>query len=202
MVDVTIESYQANVFLTEAPQRVTVGLAAGMVRVGQGLLTRLKKNIRSDFDVRTGNMSRAAFQRVEVSPDGTSLQAVVGGDLKKAVYFRIQERGGVIVPKHAAALAIPLDAARTAGGVPKFTARQAFTTPHAFGFSHLFIRRGIVFGSKIGGGLTALFVLKPSVKLKAVGFLRKTLVENREWIRATLTASLDNSLDARGTKTR
>ena len=81
---------------------------------------------------RTGNLTRALFYKVSL--EGTDAVLQVGADGKKAKCAAIQEEGGTIRPVNSANLAIPLDAARTAKGVARMSAREFFANPSALGF--------------------------------------------------------------------
>lgn len=76
---------------------------------------------------RTGGLKRSLDARVtgKGSP-GMKLRLVSGG----VPYARIQEHGGTVKPINARFLAIPLDANKTAAGVPRYPSPRAFIAAH------------------------------------------------------------------------
>lgn len=167
--------------MRNAPQLLQPFVLDGMRRVGLGMEAHVKttKLAGQGLSARTGNLRRAVFSRAEVTGAGDAF-AVVGVDLAKAPYGRVHELGGTIRPKRAAMLAIPIGEARTGKGVTRFSARDLFANPGAFGYTGAFTRKNIVFGVK-NRTATPLFALKPSVTIKATGYLKGSVEEKRGW---------------------
>jgi len=165
-------------------------LLKGMEKVGQGLERHVKTQKLSGqaLKARTGNLRRAIFHKVGAVAN--DVIGVVGVDLAKAKYGRIQELGGVIRPKKSKHLTIPLDAAKTGNGVARFTARDVISSPGSYGYVGTFTRNNIIFGKQDGGGIVPLFALKTSVTIRAVGYLKSTVEEKMSWIKQTLMDSI------------
>lgn len=146
---------------------------------------------------RTGNLTRALFYKVKLERNDALL--TVGADGKKAAYAAIQEEGGVVRPVRSQNLTVPLEAARTANGVAKFTARQLFDNPESAGYVDAFTAKGVIFGVKQRkrkgeavdgfGSIEALFALKKEIKIPGKHCIRDTVDERRAWILDELGAS-------------
>jgi hypothetical protein len=142
---------------------------------------------------RTARLSGSIGSRVAATGG-----AIVGalGTFKEAVtpvYFQSQESGhGVILPTGGRkVLTIPLKAALTATGVPRFTARGAAEFYPGGTFwrrSKRGKKRLVLFGVDGSGKLTPLFAGVPSVAATTgIGFIRKSVEEQVEPLRADLT---------------
>lgn len=129
---------------------------------------------------RTGTGQRSIFYRVGI--DGKDVYIVVGADLEKAVYMRVQELGATIVPTHSQYLTIPLAAVLTGNGVARFSARDVISDPGAYGYVGTFFHNQVLFGKLQGGGIEPLFALKKSVTIKPVGYLHSTFDEQVEHV--------------------
>jgi hypothetical protein len=193
-------------------------MRAALDRIGGGMVSYIvTQKLRGGvLQYRTGNLGRAIFYRVEDGggTSGGGLMLVrVGADGNKAIYARIQELGGVVSAK-GGALTIPLEAAKTAAGVARFTAQDVRNDPGAYGFKRTFIAKGVIFGVKAGGSFyegtvgprynrrgvgtavgraveyVPLFALKPSVTLKAAGYLSSSFQERQDWIRLQLETGI------------
>jgi phage gpG-like protein len=150
---------------------------------------------------RTSTLSRALTSKV--IQDGRDAVLVIGVDVEKAPYARIHEHGGTIRPKRSQFLAIPLDAARTAKGVARFSARQLFENPQSAGYLDAFIHNGVIFGVKQRvrgrgknkesvqglGSIEPLFALKRQVTMPARPYLRPAIEDRRAWILEQLGAA-------------
>jgi hypothetical protein len=169
------------------PTRLQAAALKAMGVIGRELEKHVKTKHLSgqSLDVRTGNLRRAVFHEVGRLPDG-DVFTKLGVDKKKAPYAAIHEMGGVIRPKKARHLTIPLTAARTGKGVAKFSARDVIQNPGSFGYVGTFTHNKIIFGKKQDGGIEPLFALKDQVTIKAVGYLSKTVQEKRAWVISTL----------------
>ena len=180
--------------LQGVPKAVHVAALDGMRRVGLGLQRHLNGNILSGqlLKVRTGNLRRATFSRVEDTRG--SVSAVLGIDSRKAPYGRIHEKGGTIRPKRARHLTIPLPAALTGVGVARFTARQVITNPGSFGYTGTFVAKNVIFGKRGSDAIEPLFALKSQVTIKPVGYLAHTVDDKRRWIHAELQAAVNRGV--------
>lgn len=176
------------------PKAVHGASLEGMRRVGIGLQRHLNGNILSGqlLKVRTGNLRRATFYRVEDTPSRVS--AVLGIDSRKAPYGRIHEKGGTIRPKRARHLTIPLQAVLTGAGVARFTARQVIANPGSFGYTGTFAAKGVIFGKRGRDAIEPLFALKSQVTIKPVGYLARTVNDKRRWIHAELQAAVNRGV--------
>ncbi len=127
---------------------------------------------------RTGAGSRAIFYRVDAGENAVT--TTVGADLSKAKYMRAQEMGATIRAIRSRYLTVPLEAAKTAGGVARFTARDVISEPGRYGFTGTFFRDHVLFGKR-GKTIVPLFALKASITLKPTGYLTKSLGELQAW---------------------
>ena len=160
--------------------------------IGPGLARYMKRLVRGDLlTVRTGTAARSIFW--SLARVGRTQELSVGADLSRAPYMRIQDLGGRIVPRRSANLTIPIGAALTGSGVPRFTARELIDTPEAFGYQGTFVAKDIIFG-KNRASITPLFVLSKGVTITGVRFRRRTVDDKRAWIRGEITKALQPAL--------
>jgi len=130
---------------------------------------------------RTGHLRQSIFTNVQVDAEAREGVAIIGSDRAKVVYGRILELGGVITPKTAKNLTIPLEPALTAAGVARVTARQFIANPGTLGFERAFMRRGgtTILGAKKDGTVQAVFALKKRVEIAPRRYLTDALAECR-----------------------
>ena len=124
---------------------------------------RLRLSGRPGLNRITGQLIRSF--KVGRSPRGVAINAVRAWLATGSPYARIHEEGGVIRPKRAQALAIPIGAARTKGGATK----GGFESPR--GRKDLtFIKRGHgrapILARVTKTRVTPMYVLVKSVKIK------------------------------------
>ena len=112
--------------------------------------------------VRTGALRRSYAYKLETPRrDVTDIRVGVmkpGAEDKALEYAATHEFGATIKAKHSKFLAIPLDAAKTAAGVPRGGPREFENT--------FFIKRdfgGLIMQRQADGRVVPLFVLKPEV---------------------------------------
>lgn len=199
-MEITIDTAGVDRMLGGVSPRLSGLIVSTLQRVGLTLEGYIRREQLSGqkLQVRTGMGRRSIFHRVVTeAPNGATL--VVGSDLTQARYMRAQEKGATITPKNSRFLTIPLDAAKTARrGVAKFTARELFDNPAAFGYRSAFIAKGVIFGSKAKGAIVPLFALKRSVTLKPVGYLADTASSQEPWIRAQFEDGIREFLTVTG----
>ena len=137
---------------------------------------------------RTGNLTRALFYKIRL--EGNDAVLSVGADGKKAVYAAILEEGGTIRPVRSQNLAIPLDAARTARGVARMSAREFIANPESLGFEGSFVNpmKTAIMGIK-GEEVEPVFALKKQVRIEGRHYVRDTVDERRAWILNELGAA-------------
>ena len=116
---------------------------------------------------------------------------------KRLPYANIHERGGLITPKRGQYLTIPLAAAKTAAGAPRFTARDVMDGRTKYHTSA--ILGCVIYGIMIGAGrnrykATPLFILKKSVFIHASHYLSKTLEQMKKAIPVTILDSIERRL--------
>lgn len=147
----------------------------------------LKGNLSgSALNVRSGMLRASIGSRVDVAKG--EMTATIGSGARQGArmkYANIQETGGTVTPKRRQYLTVPLDAAKTASGVARFTARDVMR--HRTQYDGSFVHDGVIFGYmkrgkyKKSGGLkldiTPLFALKTSVTLPASHYLTRTSQE-------------------------
>ena len=183
----------------DAPKLIAANILKTLRDIGLKLVNVVQREHLSgqDVAVRTGTLRRAVFSRVEIDGQNGALVRV-GVDAAKALYGRVQEFGGTITPTRGSYLTVPLDAAKTAGGVARFTARQVKDTPEAFGYKSTFIHNGVIFGSRGKNSIVPLFALKSSVRIEPKAYLRNTLVSQQAWIRDRVGLDVGDSVRALG----
>lgn len=183
--------------LERSPKDIGKRLVSAFVKVGLGLVRHLKENELSGqaLNVRTGHGRRSVTYRVFTQ--GNDIAVVAGPDLSKAKYMRAQDKGATITPVRARNLTIPIGEALTAKGVGRFTARQLISAPGSFGYVGTFVHNRVIFGKKADGNIVPLFVLKPSIRLKPVGFMAHTLSEKRGWANDVIMSVVKDSLNGR-----
>jgi hypothetical protein len=177
-----------HVNLADAPRVTGLQLQRWMDRTMKHLVKAVQANIRKDGGLigrRSGTLARAMTSAVTAVAGG-QVVGDVWPDPTVAPYGSIQEDGGVIVPKTAQMLTIPLAAMLTGNGVARGTARQVRDNPGAFGFTSTFSRKEVVFGTRGRGQIIPLFALKSRVMIPATHFLSTTLTQELAWIQEEL----------------
>jgi hypothetical protein len=196
MLDIKFDQASVNrlkAVLDKGPQLLQPSLLDGMRRIGLGIESHVKGKLRGQvLKARTGTLSRAVFSRTQATGDG-DVMVVVGVDSAKAPYGRIHEVGGIIRPRRAANLAIPIGEAKTRGGVARFSARQLVQNPRAFGYTGAFFRKNVLFGNR-NRVPVPLFVLKPQVAIKGTGYLSGSIEEKRPWALGELGRAIAKAL--------
>lgn len=148
-------------------------LQMGCLRIERNLKLNLAGKI---MRVRTGFLYKSIGSRVEGA--GQGMYGIIGSGVRgggRAKYAGIHETGGVITPKRAQALTIPLQAAKTASGAARMTARELFDSFPGM----VFIKRGIIFKKEGNQGpVSAMFALKKQVRIPARKYLSRTAEES------------------------
>lgn len=148
----------------------------GMLKAGADTMGELVNNVSNKIlKRRTGALAQSIGFRLKNDDDGVSV--IVGSGFaqgrERVVYANIHEEGGTIRPKTAKYLTIPLKAAQTPAGAPRFTARQAEGI-----YEGTFFRRSqagnLILYGKTGKTITPLFVLKDSVVIPARRYMSIT----------------------------
>lgn len=140
-----------------------------MINAAASVETKLKENISGPIlKVRTGylrhSMSAKIFDGVGI--DGIS--ALIGSGVRygeRVKYADILEEGGIIRPKKAKYLAIPIGEAKTKSGVARGRPRD---------FANTFIRKGIIFQKYGKNSIRPLFLLRKSVTIPAFRYMGQT----------------------------
>lgn len=128
------------------PAAVLEGVKDGLTELG----IELERDMKAAVPHKSGALKRSiAFQLRDA---GLIPSLVVGALLGPPPYAGIKEYGGTIKPRNARFLTIPFEhgKAMTASGQPRFTARQLFADPEAFGYTGAFIAKGVIFGELRG----------------------------------------------------
>ena len=137
---------------------------------------------------RTGNLANSVGSKVVTDREDIYAEvgsgALTGGRMK---YASIHEHGGVIRPKNGKFLAIPLPAARTAGGVARGTPRS---------YQNTFIAKGIIW-QRIGNfkKTIPLFSLKRSVTIPASHYMSRTAEANKDAVIKKLIRSVSEAVN-------
>jgi hypothetical protein len=201
--DVKVAGARAlSVHYDNAPALVSSTAFSTMRRVVLRLADYVVRNkLTGDpLDSHTRNLARSVFSRVEL--DGRDAVGRVGYDLAKARYGRVQELGGVITPKRAKNLTIPVGAAKTAGGAQRFGAREFIEKTRKggggmYGFTRSFVNKNktAILGVKPSGAVEAVFLLRKRVELPDRPALKESLNENLPDIRRQLANDIGNALN-------
>ncbi len=159
----------------------------------------LQRSVREDklqgqaLNPRTRGLTRAIYTRTEMDGRATEIVTRVGADLDKAPQGRVMELGGVIRPKHAKRLAIPVGRALTPAGVAKVSARTFMDNPASLGFTGAYIAKfpgsAVIMGVRGKGKrqtIEPVFALKSSVTIKPHSYLGSTLRDKRTEITARI----------------
>lgn len=186
MIQATLDLRGLDLLVERMPQQIDEGQLKAARDIGARLQGAAGAQIGPGglLESRTGTLKRSLFWLIDVAQAGL-MRIRVGFDLLKARYGRIQELGGTVTATNASFLTIPLEAAKTASGVPRYTARDVIATPTAFGYSGTFFAKGVLFGREgkgKGAVVTPLFALKRSVTLLDRAPLANTLVEQQPWV--------------------
>jgi phage gpG-like protein len=181
--------------LTELTPRAMPAVREAIVKTQYALQRIIQGQFLSGspLHVRTGRL-RAS---VVVDPIETRPGEITGPVGTNLAYASIQEHGGTIVPKHVQFLTIPLEAAKTAAGVTRYTAREIIENPGIGGFTGTFFAKGILFG-KAGSSIEPLFALKSSVTLPARPFLAPGLEQVAGQFERNLTDALERAKNEAG----
>jgi len=149
----------------------------------------LVRAIRTAVKIRSGTLWKSVRRKVTrgaaakipgIAPADARLPVGIVGP--SAIYGATHELGGTIRPVRARALAIPLDAAKTAAGVSRGGPRS---------YSDLFLVKGKggkpILVRDIGGGrLKAFFALRSSVRVPARPFAKPTAEKTSQRVAAIL----------------
>lgn len=195
MIDVDVRSNAAQVAVRydKAPKLIATSIVKVLRRIGAGLQRHvMREKLQGQvLQRRTGTLIRSIFYTIFLDRGAQDAVLVLGADIKKAAYARILELGGVIVPVRAQNLAIPLDVARTAKGVPRMSAREFIGNPQGLGFDRAFVnkKRTAIMGAR-GGEAVPVFALKKRVVIKPFRYLRSTVQDKRDWILDELGAGV------------
>lgn len=141
---------------------------------------------------RTGHLAQSIGAKIE--KDGNDWVGTVGsgyGRYDRLPYAEIHETGGVITPKHAKYLTIPLKAALTPTGAPK--------RGGARDWQNTFVGKSkagnLIIFQKSGRGLIPLYVLKKSVTIPARKYMSVTLQEMQKYFVMAIRGSIERSLN-------
>lgn len=196
MLEITLQPNAASLAVNYAktPDVIGATVLSALRTIGGGMFSYiLREKLQGDpLNRRSGMLGRALFYQVAI--DGQDAVLTIGADGAKAPYARAQEYGATITAKNAQNLAIPLEAARTANGVARITARRFMDDPGELGFERAFIAKGVIFGAN-GKDITPVFALKPSVTLPERSYIRSGVRERQEWILAQLGAAVQKGAE-------
>lgn len=137
---------------------------------------------RKNLTPRTGALSRG-YVKPEIT--GTKFKDLQVIFINEQLYADIQEKGGTIKPKNARFLAIPLEGAKTAAGVPRFSSplRESSAPP-------MFFAKGVLFSQGPGGSarlnLVPMFALVKQVKIPPRLMAAETIKKNERLFLAAI----------------
>jgi hypothetical protein len=181
-MEIVFDIATADTALKAAPERMHAGLITNFRGLGQKAEALIKGQLLTGevLDRRSGMGQRSIFYRIEDDRGNETVTLFVGANLQIAPYMRIHAYGGTIRPKRAKFLTVPLDAAKTASGVNRFSARDVIGNPSAYGYSSTFFRNQVLFGVRAGAGprvvsegrhVVPLFALKDQVQIPQNNYL-------------------------------
>lgn len=149
-MEIVVDDNGLSMRLEQAPGVTGKATVTAMRRIGRLFETTIKGEFLSGqmLKVRTGAGRRSIFHRLEADELSGDVVVVVGADLGTARYMRLQALGGIIRPKRGRYLTIPIGEAKTASGVPRFTARELIDDPGSFGYDSTFFHKQVLFGVK------------------------------------------------------
>jgi hypothetical protein len=194
---VAVQYQQASKLVAKSVVKVLRTIGAGVI----GYVGREKLSGQL-LEARTGTLRRALFYKVFTDANGLDAGVIVGADVKKAPHAAVHEYGATIRPVKAKKLAIPLDAAKTTGGVARMSAREFMEHPESLGFERAFInpKGTAIMGVRNTGSagfdddsdlaLEPVFALKDAVTIPERSYLRAGVNERRVWILQQLGASV------------
>jgi len=102
--------------ISQFPGKLLVEMRKSFRQVGEDFIAKIQKTLVRGHLRITGDLARS-FGRVVF---GENLEALTLSIYSGSKYARIHEKGGTITAKPGKALAIPLDAAKTAGGASRY----------------------------------------------------------------------------------
>ena len=159
----------------------------GLLKASSTVLSRLVSNVSGIIlKRRTGNLAKSMGYRISEGKNG-ALESQIGSgatlQTNRMIYANILEEGGIIRPKVAKMLAIPIGKALTPSGVARFRPRQITSS----GYAHSFIKRSkagnlILFGTNKRGAkisITPLFLLKDKVTIPAFRYMAQTVEQTQ-----------------------
>ncbi len=188
MIETEVRSNAAEVAVRydKAPALISTTLVKVLRRIGAGLERHVKREKLQGqvLTRRTGTLMRAIYTKILLEASARDAVLVLGADTKKAAGARLQEYGGVVVPRNAQYLTIPLDAARTSAGVARLSASEFIRNPQALGFDHSFVnkRKTVIMGARDVGGETVaepVFALKKRVVIPERSYLRSSVRDRK-----------------------
>ena len=165
--------------LEDATMLANKALLRALRRIGLRLQRTMMGKVSDDLlKVRTGNLRRAIFYRVEGREQESLVR--VGVDLTKAIYGRIQNVGGEIRPVRSKFLTIPLGPNLTGSGVMRVSAREFIANPSSIGFVRSFVTRNktAIMGVLPSGQVQPVFALVRSVRIRPTGYIERSLADD------------------------
>lgn len=151
---------------------------------------RLRENLAGPIlRRRTGHLSRSVGSMIVT--ENNNISATIGSGVRtgqRVVYANILETGGVIRPKNARYLTIPLRAAMTGSGVVRRRARD---------WPNTFIENGIIYQRR-GENAVPLFVLRRSVRIPPFRYMARTVTETQNVVIRSVQAAIDEIEDNNG----
>lgn len=167
-------------------------LEKGFVQATAFVEGELAKNVMGKYlKVRTGRLS-GSIQSQVFRTQKNEVIGLVGSGVRtgaRVKYATILETGGIIRPKRAKWLTIPLPRALTLAGATK--------QPRARDFANTFfakVRNNLFIFQKVGKNIFPLFVLKKQVKIPEFAYMRKTLSTISGKVMEILYGTIDKAL--------
>jgi len=197
-VKLTAESRQTIERIRRRPAELTAAIEQGLKQAGHVAAGVVIDKVLSGqvLKRRHGDLARAVASRAEGS--GLDTIAYVGVTKGRATKYAAKlERGGIIRPDTKQFLAVPLKAALTATGRPRYP-RGPKSVPGLFLITSRAGNKLLVRKTGDGRAFTPMYVLKTSVRIPKFKWLTRGMKLARPAVTRTLQRQVDRALGARG----
>lgn len=196
-LDIQIDSRKALAKLDQIPDFISKEIRTRFRTLGQ----TLRNELRVQMPRASGRASRAIFSRFARKQDRNDITLLVGGNIGKAPYLGILERGGTIKPKRSQFLAVPIGPAVERHGAAKFSAKDLKANPQAFGYVRTFVRDDVVLGERASGDIVPLFALEKQIirpRASAPAPIRKFRDKNEARVKREIEEAITAGIQAAG----
>jgi len=203
LIEAQVEAQGFMALLANAPATAKQQIQDALEDTHREMVPKVTRDMKRAAPVLLGNLARSLSGVVE------SWKRARWGTLgKRVAYALIQERGGVIRPKKANRLWIPIGEAKTAAGAPRFSPTDLMGDPESLGFKSsgigLWAGKGkkvatdTAFGFTADGKAQGLFKLVREVRIQAAnaghGYAMFSLEKRLDEYNQSAAARIENAL--------